>query len=75
MSRGADFVFHRVVDGLVDDYFPLLDILDRETESIEDQFVDGEPEREAMARKTYLTRDDILRENKKLEVNLKGLKA
>ena len=31
--------------------------------------------REAMARKTYLTRDDILRENKKLEADLSGLKA
>jgi magnesium transporter len=50
LGRGADFLFHRLVDGLVDDYFPLLDILDRETERIEDQFVDGEPERQAMAR-------------------------
>ncbi len=50
MSGGADFVFHRVVDGLVDDYFPLLEILDRETERIEDQFVDRDPERGAMGR-------------------------
>jgi magnesium transporter len=50
MSRGADFLFHRVVDGLVDDYFPLLEILDRETERIEDQFVDRDPERGAMGR-------------------------
>jgi magnesium transporter len=50
LGRGADFLFHRLVDGLVDDYFPLMDILDRETERIEDQFVDREPERGAMAR-------------------------
>lgn len=31
--------------------------------------------REAMAGKTYLTRDDVLRENKKLEADLSGLKA
>jgi len=31
--------------------------------------------REAMARKTHLARDDILRENKKLEADLSGLKA
>ena len=31
--------------------------------------------REAMARKCYLTRDEVIRENKKFEVNLKGLKA
>jgi len=31
--------------------------------------------REAMVRKCQLTRDELIRENKKLEVNLKGLKA
>jgi predicted dehydrogenase len=31
--------------------------------------------REAMARKCFLTRDELIRENKKLNVNLKGLKA
>lgn len=31
--------------------------------------------REAMARKCFLTRDELVRENKKLEVNLNGLKA
>lgn len=50
LGRGADFLFHRLVDGLVDDYFPLLEILDRETERIEDQFVDGDPGRGAMGR-------------------------
>lgn len=50
LGRGADFLFHRLVDGLVDDYFPLLDILDRETERIEDQFVDRDPGRGAMGR-------------------------
>jgi magnesium transporter len=50
LGRGADALFHRIVDGLVDDYFPLLDILDRETERIEHQFVDQRPERGAMTR-------------------------
>ncbi len=31
--------------------------------------------REAMARRSYLTRDELIRENKALTVNLKGLKA
>jgi len=31
--------------------------------------------REAMARKRFLTRDELIRENKKLEVDLKGLRA
>ena len=50
LGRGADSLFHRLVDGLVDDYFPLLDILDRETERIEANIVDREPERGAMTR-------------------------
>jgi hypothetical protein len=31
--------------------------------------------REAMARKTWLTMDELIAENKKLEVDLRGLKA
>ena len=31
--------------------------------------------REAMARKTWLTMDELIKENKKLEVNLRGLKS
>jgi magnesium transporter len=50
LGRGADFLFHRVADGLVDDYFPLLELLDRETERVEHQFVDQRPEHGSMAR-------------------------
>jgi magnesium transporter len=50
MGKGPAFLFHRLVDGLVDDYFPLLDILDRETEDIESHFVDHHPSRAAFGK-------------------------
>jgi magnesium transporter len=50
MGRGADVLFHRVIDGLVDDYFPLLEIMDRETDNVEHRFVDRTPGREDMTR-------------------------
>jgi magnesium transporter len=50
LGKGPAFLFHRLVDGLVDDYFPLLDVLDRETESIENHFVDHSPTRSAFGK-------------------------
>jgi magnesium transporter len=57
LGKGPAFLFHRLVDGLVDDYFPLLDILDRETEEIENHFVDHNPTRAAFSKMMALKRN------------------
>jgi magnesium transporter len=57
LGKGPAFLFHRLVDGLVDDYFPLLDILDRETEDIENHFVDHSPTRAAFSKMMALKRN------------------
>ena len=57
LGKGPGFLFHRLVDGLVDDYFPLLDILDRETEDIENHFVDHRPTRASFTKMLALKRN------------------
>ena len=57
LGRGPAFLFHRLVDGLVDDYFPLLEILDRETEAIEVRLVDQHPGRKSFSQLMDLKRN------------------
>jgi magnesium transporter len=57
LGKDPGFLFHRLVDGLVDDYFPLLDVLDRETEDIENHFVDHSPTRAAFSKMLALKRN------------------
>ena len=57
LGRGSGFLFHRLVDSLVDDYFPLLDVLDRETEDIENHFVDHRPTRASFTKMLALKRN------------------
>ena len=37
LSRGADFLLHEIMDGLVDDYFPILDDFDEVIDELERQ--------------------------------------
>lgn len=37
ISNGSDFLCHRILDRLVDDYLPLIDSMDTELEKLEDQ--------------------------------------
>jgi len=57
LGKGPAFLYHRLIDGLVDDYFPLLDVLDRETEAVEDSFLGGHPSHESFARIMALKRN------------------
>jgi magnesium transporter len=57
LGKGPAFLFHRLVDGLVDDYFPLLDVLDRETEEVETHFLNSHPSRESFSKMLALKRN------------------
>jgi magnesium transporter len=57
LGKGPAFLFHRLIDGLVDDYFPLLDVLDRETEDVETHFLNSHPTRESFAKMLALKRN------------------
>jgi magnesium transporter len=44
-SHGPDHLLYKIIDNLVDDYWPMIEILDAETEWIEDQvFANAKPE-------------------------------
>ncbi|NMC52861.1 MAG: magnesium/cobalt transporter CorA [Chloroflexi bacterium] len=40
VQNGADFLFHAVIDQLVDDYMPFLDQFDNEIDALEDQVIE-----------------------------------
>lgn len=48
-SNGSDFLCHAILDALVDDYMPVLDLMDEEIESLEDQVL-SKPEPQTLAR-------------------------
>jgi magnesium transporter len=56
MARGADFLAHALLDTLVDDYQPLVEVLDEALEQVEEQVLD-EP------RKSFLQEILLLKRN------------
>lgn len=40
LSHGSDFLFHAILDTLVDDYLPILDRMDEEIEKLEDRVLE-----------------------------------
>ncbi|WP_135535317.1 magnesium/cobalt transporter CorA [Halostella pelagica] len=41
VARGADFTAYRIIDGIVDDYFGLLDEIEDDIELVEDEVIDA----------------------------------
>jgi magnesium transporter len=58
MSRGVDFLFHAVIDSIVDNYNATLDILEYEIEQLEEDVL-GKPD-EDIVRSIYTLRRDVV---------------
>ncbi len=58
MSRGVDFLFHAVIDTIVDNYNSTLDIFEYEIDQIEDDVL-GQPDEETI-KSIYTLRRDIV---------------
>lgn len=58
LARGADFLFHAVVDTIVDNYNATLDILEYEVDQIEDDVL-GEPDKDTVKSIFTLRRDIV----------------
>lgn len=58
MSRGADFLFHAVIDSIVDNYNATLDILEYEVDEVEDDVL-GEPDEDTIKSIFTLRRDIV----------------
>ncbi|MDH4155896.1 MAG: magnesium/cobalt transporter CorA [candidate division Zixibacteria bacterium] len=58
MSRGVDFLFHAVIDSIVDNYNATLDILEYEIEQLEEDVL-GEPDEDTV-RSIYTLRRDVV---------------
>ena len=58
MSRGGDFLFHAVIDSIVDNYNATLDILEYEVDQIEDDVLDDHEE--DTLRSIFTLRRDII---------------
>ena len=58
MSRGADFLFHAIIDAIVDNYNSTLDIFEYDVDQVEDDVL-GEPDEE-LVRTIYTLRRDIV---------------
>src|SRR5262252_7804619 len=56
LEKGADYLLYALLDGLVDDYFPLLDLLDDLMDNLEDRIV-GKPEQGTLETIFRLKRD------------------
>jgi magnesium transporter len=56
LEKGADYMLYMLLDGLVDGYFPLLDLLDDLMDDLEDRIV-GKPERGILETIFRLKRD------------------
>jgi len=59
VSRGADFLFHAVVDTIVDNYNTALDIIEYDVDEIERDILDGESDQETL-RSVFTIRRDIV---------------
>jgi magnesium transporter len=58
MERGADYLLHALLDGMMDSYFPLLDSFDQEMEKVEHKLL-GPPKKELLA-EIFSTRRHLL---------------
>ncbi|UCG60645.1 MAG: magnesium/cobalt transporter CorA [Candidatus Zixiibacteriota bacterium] len=58
MGRGADFLFHAVIDSIVDNYNATLDILEYEVDQVEDDVL-GEPDEDTIKSIFTLRRDIV----------------
>lgn len=58
MSRGADFLFHAVIDSIVDNYNATLDILEYEVDEVEDDVL-GNPDADTIKSIFTLRRDIV----------------
>lgn len=58
ISRGADFLFHAVIDSIVDNYNSTLDIFQFDVDQVEDDVL-GEPD-EDLVKTIYILRRDIV---------------
>ncbi|MBI5474233.1 MAG: magnesium/cobalt transporter CorA [Ignavibacteriae bacterium] len=56
LGRGPDYLFHLIIDDIVDNYNPLLDALDSAIESMEDE-VFGDPTQRTMHRILFLKKN------------------
>ncbi len=56
LGKGPDFIFHMIIDDIVDNYTPLLDALDNNIDSLEDE-VFRKPTQRTMARILQLKKD------------------
>lgn len=57
LSKGEGFVLHALMDFIVDQYFPVLDALEKELDDLEDQIFSGRFVRSVTARLYHLRRD------------------
>jgi magnesium transporter len=58
LGRGPDYLFHIIIDDIVDNYTPILDRLDEVVDSMEDE-VFRQPSQRTMARILHLKKDII----------------
>lgn len=58
LSRGADFIYHAVIDSIVDNYNTTLDILEYEIDQVEDDVL-GKPDEETIKAIFTLRRDIV----------------
>jgi len=58
MARGSDFLFHGVIDGIVDNYNATLDILEYEVDEVEDDVL-GQPDEDTIKSIFTLRRDIV----------------
>ncbi|RKX29566.1 MAG: magnesium and cobalt transport protein CorA [Candidatus Zixiibacteriota bacterium] len=59
MGRGVDFLFHAVIDNIVDNYNSTLDILEYDIDQIEDDVLGGEADEETLNTIFTLRRDIV----------------
>ena len=59
VSRGSDFLFHAVIDTMVDNYNTTLDIIEYDVDEIERDILGGEPDEETL-RSVFTLRRDIV---------------
>lgn len=57
LAKGEGFVLHSLMDFIVDQYFPVVDSLERELDELEDQIFSGKFVRSVTARLYHLRRD------------------
>ncbi len=57
LAKGEGFVLHALMDFIVDQYFPVLDALEKELDDLEDQIFSGKFDRTVTARLYHLRRD------------------